>query len=409
MSRDSSPARGSGPSKRLREWLIRGGLLAGALAVAVGLFEIVLRVSGIQPDFFAQLDSQVSAQYIPGKKGWNVYPSGRQWVEINSYGYRDHEWTVDKPPGTVRIAFLGDSYIAALEVPEEQRISELIEARLNAECLGAGVSRFEVLNFAVTGYATAQLLDTMKHRAPRFAVDSVLAFFYTGNDLYGNSLELDPEPNRVHYRLAASGALERLPYTIRDNPIKRWLRAHSKTYLFVRGRVKRLAAVHRAMMNLGLMQEIAREGDREAAAEAEPENTVEKLRQMQHLRDVPPAIERAWQLTEALLVALAEEAGKTADLALVTIPTRPELQDAAGTLTLEQPERWDYQQPIRRVAEICVRRGLACLSLVENMTREPDRIPELFFEPGGHWTPYGHRVAAEAVFDLVGRRYCAAQ
>lgn len=392
--------------RRSREWLIRGGLLAGTLFFALILFEIFLRVSGIQPDFFAQLDPQVSAQYIPGKKGWNVYPSGRQWVEINSHGYRDHEWAVEKPPGTVRIAFLGDSYIAAMEVPEEQRISELIEARLNAECRGAGVKNFEVLNFAVTGYATAQLLDTMEHRASRFAVDSVLAFFYTGNDLYGNSLELDPEPNRVHYRLSDSGALERLPYTIRDNPLKRWLRAHSKTYLFVRNRVKRLAAVHRAMMNLGLMQEVARESDREAAEPAEPENTVEKLRQMQHLREAPPAIERAWELTDALLGALAEAVHESADLALVTIPTRPELQEAAGTLNLEQPELWDYQQPIRRVAEICARRDLSCLSLIESMTREPDRIPEIFFEPGGHWTPYGHGVAAEAVFELIGQRYC---
>ena len=94
---------------------------------------------------------------------------------------------------------------------------------------------------------------------------------------------------------------------------------------------------------------------------------------------------------------------------MITIPTRPELQDAAGTLTLEQPDQWDYQQPIRRVAEICARRGLACSSLVERMTREPERIPELFFEPGGHWTPYGHRLAAEAVFDLVSKRYCATQ
>ncbi len=391
---------------RLRELLIKFLLLACALSVALGLFEILLRVTGIQPDFFAQLDPQVSAHYIPGKRGWNVYPTGRQWVEINSHGYRDHEWTVDKAPGTVRIALLGDSYVAAMEVPEEQRMSELIEARLNTEC--AGENRFEVLNFAVTGYGTAQLLDTMKHRVPRFQADSVLAFFYTGNDLYNNSLELDPEPNRVHYRLGAAGELERLPHTIRDNAIKRWLRAHSKTYLFVRGRVKRLAALHQAMMNLGVMQDIERQGDRETETAAEPRDAGERLRRMQHLRETPPAIERAWTLTEALLGALAGQAEATAgDFSLVTIPTKNELLDAAGTLSPDRPARWDYQQPVRKVAEICARRDLGCLSLVESMTREPDRIPDLFFDPGGYWTPYGHRVAAEAVFDFVRERYCA--
>ncbi len=393
------------PVPRLRELSIRCALLGCALVVALGLFEIFLRWSGLQPDFFAQLDPQVSAQYIPSKKGWNVYPTGRQWVEINSHGYRDHEWTVDKPAGTVRIAFLGDSYIAAMEVPEEQRITELIEARLNAEC-GHG-RRFEVLNFAVTGYGTAQLLDTMKHRVARFGADSVLAFFYTGNDLYNNSLELDPEPNRVHYQLNPTGELERLPHTIRDNTVKRWLRAHSKTYLFLRGRVKRIAALHRAMMNLGVMQEVEREGDQETGPEAEPQNAAERLRQMQHLRAAPPVIERAWKLTDALLAALAQEVRKTADLSLVTIPTRFELLDAAGLLPLDEPNRWDYQQPIRRVRATCDRRNLNCLSLIESMTRAPDRIQDLFFEPGGHWTPYGHRVAADAVFDFVRARYCA--
>ncbi len=390
--------------------MIKLALLGAASLVALGLFEVFLRVTGIQPDFFAQLDPEVSAHYIPGKKGWNVYPSGRQWVEINSHGYRDHEWTVDKSPDTVRVALLGDSYIAAMEVPEEQRLSELIEVRLNAEC-GAGGTRYEVLNFGVTGYGTAQLLDTVKHRLPRFGVDSVVAFFYTGNDLYNNSLELDPEPNRVHYQLAASGELERLPYTIRDHPIKRWLRAHSKTYLFVRNRIKGMAALHRAMMKMGVMQEVTQDGDEKEEA-GEAISATERLRQMQHLRASPPAIDRAWTLTDALLAVLAQEAGKSAVFALVTIPTKNELLDAAGTLPAadlpsDDVAEWDYQQPIRRVAETCEQRGLRCLSLVPSMTREPDRIRDLFFDPGGHWTPYGHRVAADAVFELVREGACA--
>lgn len=390
---------------RFRELLIKCVLLTCALLIALGLFEIFLRVSGIQPDFFAELDPQVSAHYIPGKKGWNVYPTGRQWVEINSHGYRDDEWITDKPAGTVRVAVLGDSYVAAMEVPEEQRMSELLEARLNAEC--GGGARYEVLNFGITGYGTAQLLDTLKHRVPSFQADAVLAFFYTGNDLYNNSLELDPEPNRVHYRLDPSGELERLPHTIRDNPVKRWLRAHSKTYLFLRGRVKRMAALRQAMTKAGLMQEGGHEGEQNAEERAEPEDAAERLRQMQHLATSPPAIDRAWMLTDALLSALAQEAGKiAADFALITIPTKNELLDAAGSLALDDPARWDYQQPDRRVREICDRRALDCMSLTESMARDMGRIPELFFDPGGHWTPYGHRVAADAVFDFVQNRYC---
>lgn len=382
---------------KLRDLLTKAGLVTAALLLALGGLEIVLRVSGVQPDFFVQLDPQVSVTYIPGKKGWKVFPSGRQWLEINSHGYRDREWALDKPPDTVRIAFLGDSYVAALEVPPAQRASELFEARLNAEC--DRERRFEVLNFGVTGYGTAQTLDTLRHRLPRFAPDAVVAFFYTGNDLFNNSVELDPEPNRVHYELDASGELVRLPYAIRDNAVKRWLRANSKAYLFVRTRLKRLAAVHEAMMKLGVMQQVKR-GRNERAV-------IERLRGLQHLRRSPPVIDRAWELTEALLAAVARQARDAGiGLQLVIIPTRNQLLDAAGRLPSD-PAEWDLQQPVRRLRGICDRLALDCLSLVEPMSARQGRIEALFFDPGGHWTPAGHRLAADAVFDFAGARFCA--
>jgi len=231
-------------------------LVVASVLLFVLALEISLRITGLQQDFFYQLDPDLSATFLPNKKGWYEFGADgtrRQWVEINSYGYRDREWRIAKDEGSFRIALLGDSYIAGIEVPLDQRISELLERDLNQ--VAQSNSSFQIMNFGVVGYGTAQELETFRHRVLQFDPDMAILFVYLGNDLFNNSRELDPEPNHLHYALDESGNLVRLPFTIRDNSIKRWLRHHSKAYLFVRDRIKTVQALSRAFQKFGLMQE----------------------------------------------------------------------------------------------------------------------------------------------------------
>ena len=54
-------------------------------------------------------------------RGWGLRPhtagyyrrEGAAYVEINSAGFRGPEFAIPKPPGTVRIAVIGDSYTEA--------------------------------------------------------------------------------------------------------------------------------------------------------------------------------------------------------------------------------------------------------------------------------------------------------
>lgn len=60
--------------------------------------------------------SQITmARFIPGAE--------YQHVSINSLGFRGPEIAMQKPPGTIRIAFLGDSVMLGAELPEELTIS----------------------------------------------------------------------------------------------------------------------------------------------------------------------------------------------------------------------------------------------------------------------------------------------
>ena len=44
--------------------------------------------------------------------------------EMNRYGFRDHEWEVEKTPDRPRALFIGDSFVEGMMVTNEQTITE---------------------------------------------------------------------------------------------------------------------------------------------------------------------------------------------------------------------------------------------------------------------------------------------
>src|SRR5258708_21612512 len=48
-------------------------------------------------------------------------------VKTNSYGYRDREFSLEKPPGMLRIVMLGDSFTEGWGAPEQETFSKRIE------------------------------------------------------------------------------------------------------------------------------------------------------------------------------------------------------------------------------------------------------------------------------------------
>src|SRR5262249_42260753 len=113
-------------------------------------------------------------------------------------GYRDIERPPDKPPGTVRIAVLGDSYVSAVQVAWDSTFVVLLQRRLEA-CGAFPGRRVEVLNFGVGGYGTAQEYLTLERRVWAYAPDLVILAFLTGNDLENNSRALMRESWRPYY------------------------------------------------------------------------------------------------------------------------------------------------------------------------------------------------------------------
>lgn len=97
--------------------------------------------------------------------------------ETNSAGFRGRERTREKPPGTFRIAVIGDSFAMGWNVAEADTYAARLEAALSAQ--GTPV---EVLNFGMAGLDAVASVERFHALAQDYDPDLVI-YGFTLNDL----------------------------------------------------------------------------------------------------------------------------------------------------------------------------------------------------------------------------------
>ena len=174
----------------------------------------------------AEVGVRVANRFFPyfycydAARGWGLRPNtagyyrreGAAFVTINSGGFRGPEFATPKPPGTVRIAVLGDSYTEAIQVPYEDTFAS-VAARKLAQCPLLKGRRVEALNFGVDGYGTTQELVTLRQQVWAYQPDIVVLAIFLGNDVRNNSVALEGNLCRPFYverdgKLAPAGPFE---------------------------------------------------------------------------------------------------------------------------------------------------------------------------------------------------------
>lgn len=86
----------------------------------------------------------------------------------NSRGMADREYTLERPPGVWRVAFIGDSLTRGLGASFGKNYESLLEERFNAVHPVAGVEKYEFLNFSTAGYRPTQFLWVLENKVPPF-------------------------------------------------------------------------------------------------------------------------------------------------------------------------------------------------------------------------------------------------
>ena len=133
---------------------------------------------------------------IPDKTvGWRLTPNleyihtGGHWyadefsVEIkhNSLGFRDNNRNIITPPNTTRIAVLGDSFVAAKQVPFQNTPGQVLEQLLNQNSKTEQKQNYEVLNFGIGGIGIGQSFLAYRQYARSFNPDYVFLFIFEGD------------------------------------------------------------------------------------------------------------------------------------------------------------------------------------------------------------------------------------
>lgn len=118
---------------------------------------------------------------IPGAAYRHRTPEVNVQYRINAQGIRaDDDVSFDKPSGTCRVAMFGDSFFMGYELNLPDTIARQLESQLRQNGY-----RVDVLNFAVSGFGTGEMLRTYEAYASRFDPDVVI-FQWHATDLEDN-------------------------------------------------------------------------------------------------------------------------------------------------------------------------------------------------------------------------------
>lgn len=391
----------SSPQRSTRTFL----LLLGALLASLAIAEVMLRVIGFSYPSFYRGDPDTGGALRPGAKGWWT-GEGRGWVEINSHGQRDREHSEAKPPGTFRIAVLGDSYAEAFQLPMEQSFWSVLEKRLNGDRASCGRT-VEVLNFGVSGYGTAQELLALRNRVWTFSPDLVLLTITTGNDIRNNAKALEGNPDIPYFHFEGNRLVLDAGYRSSRRYRAPWRQALAGfSSLSDHSRSVQLAnRARHAYQNRKSAQRLEEAAVR-AGAEIGLDAMVFRPPEDQAWQD-------AWAVTEALIAQMDREVrGREARFLVATLSSAIQVHPdprvpGAVAAQLGVP---DLYYPDRRLISFCGEAGIPAVSLAPGLARVATER-QLFLHGfgrtlgSGHWNAAGHRFAGERLAGAV-RELC---
>lgn len=174
--------------------------------VFLGILEIVLRTTHL-------FNARISWSEPDPILGWKFIPSHKYWSNeendhpitgrINSYGWRDEEWSLQKPVNTYRIAVLGDSFVEAMQVETDRTFLALTEHQLNKN----QHNKVELMNFGQSGFTQTEELLVLKKYVVEFSPDMVVLFFIPQNDIEDVCRETAPDLIHPFYNISERGEL----------------------------------------------------------------------------------------------------------------------------------------------------------------------------------------------------------
>jgi lysophospholipase L1-like esterase len=121
------------------------------------------------------------SKYFPHEKKWTQRPdgTGALRVTINNHGFRGEDFTVDKPPGTIRVLTLGASSTFGYHDRDDETYPYFLEQDLQSTAPPG--TQFEVINFAIPHATTDNIVAMFLNEGVPLDPD-VVTFYEGAND-----------------------------------------------------------------------------------------------------------------------------------------------------------------------------------------------------------------------------------
>jgi len=385
----------------------RLGLIILGLGLALIFLEVGFRI--LYPDPTPKLVNQglqfhpvYGLAFTPHAEGWNTSLRGEYstYIKINSKGLRGPEYPYQKPANTYRILVLGDSFTAALQVPEPNTFPKLLETHLRQQVPHTNI---EVINAGVVGSGTDSQLAYYTQEGYKYQPDLVLLAFFTGNDITDNIWHslYELQENELVYvppiqRPGGIGQRRSGQQASLFNSTREFLYTHSRLYS-VSIELLTLTAIQKFPPLVDLMASLG------VVAVTRP---LVNYGNFYAFRYLP---QEAWDKTEALLVRLNQAVqAHNAQLVVTILPDESDVDEQRRAEIIKSYPQLTKEQalsgppPSTQLAQILQQHKILHVELLPAFkARWQTNKQPLYYRYDGHWTPAGHRLAGQTIFDYL--------
>ena len=359
-------------------------------------------------------ETRLPSRFVPGVGLLHEPGAEARWTKLaefwvaqraNRWGFLDREpLTPEQAAQTCHIAFIGDSFVAALQVP----VADKFQVRLE-ELAARALPRLNISTAAYGRSATGQINQLPFYdKYARSLGPKLVVLVFVRNDFKDNHRLVAGiingwDPDSAPYVVAektATGALALRPpdpawrmLPISSGPpeggsrVLRWLQRKT-------GRVPGAALTFERRISLRvelLAQRPHYQSVIEASLSRGSESSLaDSLKTSKLLQD--PALPLFVEAMEFTAFALDEFQRRVAD-------------DGASLWLLLASTIGDASDPFRVIVEdLAEARGIPVVSMHDYIIRQGRRVYDGGFPFDGHWTPTGHQWAAEAVLERLRQR-----
>lgn len=358
------------------------------------------------PKEFYRLDQRYGWNHTPDNvgisRGWR-YPQAefRNEVHINSAGFRDTEPYVYEE-NKLRIAVLGDSFIQALQVGQNETIPEIIEAGLTRQGLNT-----KVYNFGVSSIGTIHQFKIFQEEVVPLKPDIVILSFFP-NDLVDNSPHYKHERPQLTPQYEFNGNGEILIKAF-DRQSQDGLLMLYETPLNPTTDLKRAARIIDVVKDLSLRFKFLKSLE------------FVKLHLIDHFglrtdydypfdvyrKKYPPALEESLRVTCYLMEQLHRYCQRNGiRFMVVLLPAREQILpqywkehilQRRYILSLDQ---FDLQKPTRLVEHFLREKGIPCLNVLPAFEKSKDK-KKYYYAFDHHFTAAGQEAVAKMILEFL--------